>query len=54
MEDLVFLLETMGYATGVDLPKLIEVRRFVEASLPGEQFAGAIARAGLPKNYAVA
>lgn len=52
MEDLVFLLETMGYATGVDLAKLIEVRRFVEASLPGEQFHGAIPRAGLPKNYA--
>lgn len=52
MEDLVFLLEASGYATGVDLAKLIEVRRFVEASLPGEQFHGAIARAGLPKNYA--
>lgn len=52
MEDLVFLLESMGYATGVDLAKLIEVRRFVEASLPGEQFHGALARAGLPRNFA--
>ena len=52
MEDLVFLLESMGYATGVDLARLIEVRHFVEQSLPGEQFAGAIARAGVPKNYA--
>lgn len=52
MEDLVFLLETMGYATGVDLVKLIEVRRFVEASLPGVAFHGAIARAGLPRSYA--
>jgi hydroxymethylglutaryl-CoA lyase len=51
MEDLVFLLETMGYATGVDLERLIEVRRFVQASLDGEQFHGALARAGLPKNY---
>jgi hydroxymethylglutaryl-CoA lyase len=54
MEDLIFLLESMGYATGVDLPKLIEVRRFVQASLADEQgqFHGALARAGLPKNYA--
>lgn len=54
MEDLVFLLEAMGYATGVDLAALIEVRRFVEANLPGESFAGAVARAGIPKNFAVA
>jgi hydroxymethylglutaryl-CoA lyase len=52
MEDLVFLLESMGYATGVDLAALVAVRRFVEASLTEEQFHGAIARAGLPKNYA--
>lgn len=51
MEDLVFLLESMGYSTGVDLAKLLEVRKFVEASLPGEQFHGAIPRAGLPKNF---
>jgi len=52
MEDLVYLLESMGFDTGVDLAALIEVRRFVERSLPGENFHGAIARAGLPKNYA--
>jgi hydroxymethylglutaryl-CoA lyase len=53
MEDLVFLLETMGYDTGVDIPRLIDVRRFVQASLASEQeqFHGAISRAGLPKNY---
>ena len=54
MEDLVFLLETMGYATGVDLTKLIEVRKLVQASLADEQqqFHGALSQAGLPKNYA--
>jgi hydroxymethylglutaryl-CoA lyase len=52
MEDLVFLLESMGYATGVDLDRLLEVRAFVEASLPGEQFHGALRRAGLPRNFA--
>lgn len=51
MEDLVFLLESMGYATGVDLAALIEVRRFLEANLPGERFQGAVARAGIPKNF---
>jgi hydroxymethylglutaryl-CoA lyase len=51
MEDLVFMLEAMGLATGVDLAALIEVRRFVEAALPGDRFAGAIAVAGLPKNF---
>lgn len=53
MEDLVFLLETMGYTTGVDIPKLIEVRKFVQSSLADEQqqFHGALTRAGLPKNY---
>jgi hydroxymethylglutaryl-CoA lyase len=52
MEDLVFLLETMGYSTGVDLAALVEVRKFVAESLSHEQFHGAIAQAGLPKNYA--
>jgi len=54
MEDLVFLLEAMGFRTGVDLAALIEVRRFVEASLPGESFQGAVARAGIPKNFVAA
>lgn len=51
MEDLVFMLESMGLRTGVDLNALLEVRRFVEAALPGTPFAGAIAVAGLPKNF---
>lgn len=54
MEDLVFLLESMGYATSVDINKLIELRQWVQASLADEQqqFHGALSRAGLPKNYA--
>jgi hydroxymethylglutaryl-CoA lyase len=51
MEDLVFLLESMGLRTGVDLDALIAVRRFVEESLPGEAFRGTVARAGLPKHF---
>lgn len=52
MEDLVFLLESMGLRTGVDLAALIPVRRFVEESLPGEEFRGTVARAGIPRNFA--
>lgn len=50
-EDAAFLLETMGLSTGIDIPKLIALRRKVETWLPGERFAGAIHRAGVPKTY---
>lgn len=51
MEDLCFMLDSMGFDTGVDLQKLIEVRAIIEQSLPDIAMQGAIARAGLPKNY---
>ncbi|MBM3599900.1 MAG: hydroxymethylglutaryl-CoA lyase [Alphaproteobacteria bacterium] len=51
MEDLVFMLESMGLKTGVDLARLLEVRKFIESVLPTDTFAGAVAVAGLPKNY---
>ncbi|MBM3571515.1 MAG: hydroxymethylglutaryl-CoA lyase, partial [Alphaproteobacteria bacterium] len=54
MEDLVFMLESMGLKTGVDLAKLLEVRRYIESVLPTDTFAGAVAVAGLPKNYRAA
>jgi len=50
-EDTVFLLEQLGFDTGVDVEALIALRREVESWLPGERFSGAIARAGLPKTY---
>jgi hydroxymethylglutaryl-CoA lyase len=52
MEDLVFLLETMGLRTGVDLDKLIAVRKVVQTALPTLQMYGNLAKAGLPKNFA--
>lgn len=50
-EDCAFLLESLGFDTGIDIDALVELRRTVETWLPGERFYGAVARAGLPKTY---
>ena len=50
-EDLVFMLESMGLKTGIDLDRLLEVREYVQRALEGQPFHGAIARAGLPKGF---
>lgn len=50
-EDLVFLLESMGLRTGVDLERLIEARSILAEGLPGEQLHGHVADAGLPKGF---
>ncbi|BAT59634.1 hydroxymethylglutaryl-CoA lyase YngG [Variibacter gotjawalensis] len=50
-EDCVFLLEELGFDTGIDIDKLIPLRKEVESWLPGERFFGMVARAGLPKTY---
>ncbi len=50
-EDTAYLLAALGYETGVDIDRLVALRRDVEEWLPGERFAGAIARAGLPKTF---
>lgn len=50
-EDAAFLLESMGFSTGIDIKALIELRRDVEGWLGDERYSGAIARAGLPRNF---
>ncbi|EFF73823.1 hydroxymethylglutaryl-CoA lyase [Achromobacter piechaudii] len=50
-EDLVFMLQSMGIATGVDLDRLLALRGSVEAWLPGQPLHGAVWRAGLPKAF---
>ena len=50
-EDLVFMLESMGLATGIDLPQLLALRARVAAWLPGETLHGALWRAGLPNTF---
>jgi hydroxymethylglutaryl-CoA lyase len=52
-EDCVFLLESLGLQTGIDIEALLALRETVEGWLPGERFSGAIARAGLPKTFRV-
>jgi hydroxymethylglutaryl-CoA lyase len=48
-EDLVWMLESMGLNTGIDLEKLLQVREQVQAALPGEPMYGFLPAAGLPK-----
>ena len=47
-EDLVFLCESKGFATGIDIEKLVAVRSILKSEMPGEQLYGGMARAGLP------
>ncbi|HEY1076987.1 MAG TPA: hydroxymethylglutaryl-CoA lyase [Fontimonas sp.] len=54
-EDLVFMLEAMGLRTGVDLERLLAVRRIVREALPDDvQLYGFTADAGLPKGFRAA
>lgn len=50
-EDLVYLLQSMGFATDIDLPGLIALRERLAHWLPGTPLYGAVARAGLPKDF---
>jgi hydroxymethylglutaryl-CoA lyase len=50
-EDLVFMLESMGFATGIDLDKLIAARAILHEGLPGEAMHGNVPRAGIPRTF---
>ena len=50
-EDLVFMFEAMGVATGIDLDKLLAARAPLMAGLPGEPLYGWMPGAGLPKGF---
>lgn len=50
-EDLVFLLESMGLNTGIDMDRLLAVREMVQNALPGEPMYGFVPEAGLPKGF---
>lgn len=53
-EDLVFMLQSMGYPTGIDLEALLVVRQQVAELLPEEEWFGFTAAAGLPKHFGAA
>ena len=53
-EDVVFLAESLGFDTGIDLDKLIKAREIVQQALPSEALYGQVAKAGLPKGFAYA
>jgi len=53
-EDVVFLAESLGFNTGIDLDKLIKAREIVQQALPNEALYGQMAKAGLPKGFSYA
>ncbi len=53
-EDLVFMLESMGFRTGVDLSRLLAARPLLADSLPQERLRSGVAAAGIPMTYAAA
>jgi hydroxymethylglutaryl-CoA lyase len=51
LEDTVFMFEAMGIATGIDIEKLAAARAILAGALPDVRLYGAIAKAGLPRNF---
>jgi hydroxymethylglutaryl-CoA lyase len=50
-EDLVFMLESMGLRTGIDLDVLLEARAVMERHLHGEPTHGQYPKAGAPRGF---
>lgn len=48
-EDLVYLFETAGISTGIDLEEVIAIRAILAREMPDEKLHGTLAQAGLPK-----
>jgi hydroxymethylglutaryl-CoA lyase len=53
-EDLVFMLESMGMHTGIELELLLQARAILAEGLPDEQRHGGLARAGIPRTFRAA
>jgi hydroxymethylglutaryl-CoA lyase len=53
-EDLVFMFESMGVATGIDFEKLLAARKIMHGGVPEEPLYGHMALAGLPKGFRAA
>jgi hydroxymethylglutaryl-CoA lyase len=50
-EDLVFMLESMGLRTGIDLDALLALRGILEEGMPGEPLYGYVPLAGVTKDF---
>lgn len=50
-EDLVYMLEAMGLRTGIDLDKLLAIRKLVAEGIPGEPLYGYVPDAGVTKGF---
>jgi hydroxymethylglutaryl-CoA lyase len=50
-EDLVFMLESMGLSTGIDLERLIAARAILAEGLPEEKLRGGLGQAGIPRTF---
>jgi hydroxymethylglutaryl-CoA lyase len=50
-EDVVFMLEAMGFDTGIDLDGLLATQRRLAEWLPGQPLYGKLAGAGVPKTF---
>lgn len=53
-EDLVFLLESMGFNTAIDIEKLLKARAVLLEGLPGQELYGYLPSVGLPKGFSYA
>ncbi len=51
-EDLVFMLESQGMRTGIDIEALVAVREIVAAGLPDDAIYGHVGTSGLPTGWA--
>ena len=50
-EDLVFMLEAMGLRTGIDLDRLLAIRKILAEGIPGEMLYGYVPLAGVTKGF---
>jgi hydroxymethylglutaryl-CoA lyase len=50
-EDLVFMFESMGLSTGIDLDKLFKARELLSRAIPEEPIYGHTPVAGVPKGF---
>ena len=50
-EDLVFMMESMGHRTGIDLPALLGARVLLREALPEETMRSGVAAGGIPRTF---